>query len=272
MARQRLALIAFPLLFALLCCLPSCDTSTDPKSQDLDLSQITETGVQGPGDFIGNIDLSDWTLSSYNSIVFRRSFWIQKYSASDTLFFGGRSSGDSIGQSLKVYNAGNATLMVTLHPPSPFFAMRDSVVIPPLTLGKIGIYFILPDTSNTVHSGAVTLRCSTQDSVVLKLQGYRVRPDTGGVVVSGPTSFSLLPAYPNPTDGEIRFEFAVPETTDVALWIVNKKNEVVGTIAQGIYRAGLYSVSWNANLSNGTYRAVFRAGSYTSKGDIQVLR
>jgi len=207
----------------------ACNKSVDTQ-EELDLSQITVTGTQGPDDFIGNIDLSDWDPSSYSAIAFGKSFWIQKYSPNDTLYFGGVNSGDSINQSLKIYNWGNTNLTVKLQVNNPFFTAFDSIEIQPSMLGLINIYFILPDTNNVYYS-TLTLRCSTQDSVTLKLKGYRVSNGSGIVVDSLPNYFSLAPAHPNPTDGEIRFSFIAPERIDAVLKVVNKRNEVVATIA-----------------------------------------
>jgi flagellar hook assembly protein FlgD len=87
-----------------------------------------------------------------------------------------------------------------------------------------------------------------------------------------PSNYSLAPAYPNPTDGQITFGFTVPQTIPAVLKVVNKKNEVVATIAQGNYVAGVHAISWNANLANDNYRVIFEAGNYTAQGDIQVLK
>jgi hypothetical protein len=260
--------IAFGMMFSI----SSCDKSVDPQTKELDLSKITATGTQGPDNFIGTIDLSDWDPSSYKSIVFGKSFWIQKYSSNDTLFFGGYSAGDTIDQSLKVYNWENTSLSIKLHSNNPHFSTPDSAVFQPLTLGSITISFILPDTANTVYNDIITLKYSAQDSLVLKIKGYRVSIGSGTVVVSLPNYFSLAPAYPNPTDGQITFVFTVPQTIDAALKIVNNRNEVVALVAQGNYRGGAHSISWNANLENGNYRVLFEAGNYTSQGDIRVLK
>jgi hypothetical protein len=264
--------ILYFMMFTMLLFIHGCDKSVNIQNQELDLSQITETGTEGPYDFIGNIDLTDWSPTNYNNIVFGSSYWIRKPSSSDTLYFSGLLSGDSSGQSLKIYNWGNTPLSVKLQLSNPFFATHDSVVIQPSMLGSIDLYFLLPDTTNTVHNGTVTIRFSTQDSIILKLMGTRARHDTGSVVEILPPDFFLAPAYPNPTNGEIRFEYAVPLRVDVVLRVVNKKNEVVATLAQGNRAAGVYIVSWNANVANDNYRVIFQAGNYTSKGDIRVLR
>lgn len=261
----------FFMVCTMLLSISGCERSVETQNE-LDLSQITATGAQGPGDFTGNIDVSDWSPSSYRAIVFGSSFWLHRDSSSDTLFFGGRSAGDSSSQSLKIYNWGNSVLSVKLQPGNPFLVTYDSVDIQPSTSGGMSLYFIQPDTSSTVYHSKLTLRFSTQDSMIFQLRGSRVRPDTGGVVSVVPREFALAPAYPNPTDGEIRFQFAVPQAIDAVLRVVNMKNEVVATIAQGNQVAGVHVVSWNANLANGYYRVIFQAGSYTSKGDIRVLR
>jgi hypothetical protein len=258
---------------SLLSFVSGCDKSSDTQNQDVDLSQITVTGKEGPADFLGNIDVTDWDPSSYRTIFFGKSFWIQKSSLSDTLLFAGRSAGDTISQSLKIYNSGSTNLSIRLELQSPFFAGYDSIEIHSSSLEMARIYFILPDSTNTVHNGTLALRCSTQDSVFLELHGYHVQAGShDSVVVSLPNYFSFAPAYPNPTDGEIRFTFTVPQRTDGVLQVVNKKNELVATIAQGNYVAGVHIVDWNANVANGNYRVVFQSGNYTSHGDIHISK
>ncbi len=230
------------------------------------------TGPQGPDDFIGTIDRSDWASSSYNAIVFGKTFWIRKPSSNDTLYFGGRSAGDSIAQSLRIYNEGSEPLSVSAWPGHPFRTSVDSVEIQPSMLGSIEIFFILPDTSGAIFNSTLTLRFSTQDSVILHLKGYRTAPDTGEVVINAPAVHSFPPAYPNPTDGQITFLFTVPQTSDVMLTVVDKQNKVLDTIAQGSYIAGTHSVSWQAALPNGNYRALLRGSNFASQGDIQISK
>ncbi len=272
MSNKHISLVFFFIMLSMMFYISGCDKSVDPQNKELDLSKITATGAQGPQDFIGNIDISDWDPSSYSSVIFAKSFWIQKYSSSDTLYFGGFLTGDIISQSLKIYNWDNASISIKLNSNNPHFSMPDSVEIQPSNLGYINISFILPDTTNTVYNDIITLKYSAQDSIVLKIKGYRVSYGSGPVVVSLPTSFSLEPAFPNPADGHMIFSFTVPQTIGAVLKVVNKKNEEVAIIAQGSYAAGIHTVSWNANLANDNYRVIFEAGNYTSQGDVQISR
>ena len=262
------------ILISLILSISGCDKSVDTQIPDLDLSKITET-AESPQDFVGSIDRSDWSASNYNSVVFRPSFWVQKSSVTDTLGFWAMSAGDTVRQSLKIYNSGTTDLRMSSRLQTPFFLSNDSVQIQPSSLGSLGIFFILPDTTSTIHESTLILRCSTGDSVVLNLSGMRSRSGSGGPVpVNGLPLFpSLAPAYPNPTDGQITFEFAIPDSTSVVLKIVNSRNELKTIIAQRMYdEGGMYEFSWNANLANGNYRVVFQAGNFTSHGDIKIMR
>lgn len=249
-----------------------CNKSVDTQNELLDMSQITQTGTLGPSDFIGSIDRSDWSLSSYNTVVFGTSFWLQKFSQNDTLPFGGRRAGESSIQSLKVYNWGATNLSIRMHLTSAYFVTLDSIAIAPAGIRTIDVSFVLPDTTNAVYNSTLTMATSTHDTLTLHLTGRCEKSDTGGVVVSVPRTFSLSPAYPNPTDGEIRFEFAVPQNLSGVLKVVNRSNETLAIIDQGNFLAGHHVVSWNSTLPNGYYRVVFQAGNYASQGDIQVLR
>jgi hypothetical protein len=263
----------FFIIISLLFFISGCSKSIDTQTQELDLSKITATGTEGPQDFIGTIDTSDWSPSYYDAIVFGKSFWIQKPTLSDTLFFGGRLAGDTDSQSLRIYNSGGTTLSITSHLQGPFFLGSDSLQIQPASLGMISIYFILPDTTNVVHSGTLLLNCSTGDSVKLKLQGNHTPSGGGGPVdVGTPVNFSFPPAYPNPTNGPITFEFSVPQTINALLKVVNKESELVTVLAQDNYVSGVHILNWNVNLANGNYRVIFQAGSYVAHGDIKISR
>jgi hypothetical protein len=247
-----------------------CEKATDSSDEDLDLSQITETGT-GPSDFIGTIDASDWSPSSYSSVVFGSSFWIQKPSSGDTLYFGGRSSGDSASQSLKIYNWGSTDLSINLQVSSPFHTTMNSMIIHPSTLQSVSIYFILPDTSSMVYNGSLVLKYSALDSMIFMLKGYYISSGSGGGSVL-PVSFSLSPPYPNPTDGQITFSFTVPHSIVALLKVVNNKNNTVAVIAQRNFTSGAQSISWNAYMPNGNYRVIFESSDYNSQGDIRVLK
>jgi hypothetical protein len=247
-----------------------CEKSTDSSGSDLDLSQITATGASGPNDFIGTIDASDWSPSSYSSVLFGSSFWIQKPSTGDTLYFGGQSSGDSTGHSLKIYNWGSTNLSINFQVSSPFHTSINSITILPSTLQSVGVYFILPDTSSTIYNGSLVLKYSALDSIIFRLKGYR--NSSGSVVESILPSFSLLPAYPNPTNGWTTFHFTAPYNIVARLKVVNNKNSTVAVIAQGNYTAGAYSIHWNAYMPNGNYRVLFESNDFNSQGDIQVQK
>jgi hypothetical protein len=248
-----------------------CEKSTDSSGADLDLSKITATGPSGPNDFIGTIDASDWSPSSYSSVLFGSSFWIQKPSSGDTLYFGGQSTGDSTGHSLKIYNWGSTNLSINLQVSSPFHTSINSITILPSTLQSVAVYFILPDTSGTVYNSLLILKYSALDSIIFKLKGYRNSSVSGGVSVL-PTTFTLSPAYPNPTDGWTTFSFAVPYSIVARLKVVNNKNSTVAVIAQGNYTAGAYSIHWDAYMPNGNYRVIFESSDFNSQGDIQVQK
>lgn len=101
--------------------------------------------------------------------------------------------------------------------------------------------------------------------------GYRISSGLGGGIVMS-FSFSLSPAYPNPTDGWTTFNFTVPHNIVAHLKVVNNKNSIVAVIAQGNYTAGAYSIHWNAYMPNGNYRVLFESNDFNSQGDIQVQK
>ena len=271
MTNTTTVLFIFFMALILVFIFSGCSKSVDGLNQILDVSRITATGSQGPADFTGTIDFTDWDSSSYRSILRGKSFWIQNSYGGDTISLGGRLAGDTATASLRIYNAAGTNLTVTGRTQNPFFTSEDSIVIQPLTIDTINLSFILPDTFYTVHTGTLTLRFSTNDSMNLILLGRRDSFVTANVGPGLPTAYTFAPAYPNPSNGLMAFTFALPQQTSASITVVNQMNDPVATIAQGNYVAGVHLQYWQANLPNGNYRVFFKAGTYSSHGDIKIV-
>ena len=87
--------------------------------------------------------------------------------------------------------------------------------------------------------------------------------------------FNLGDAYPNPTKGssEMTFDFTVGKTSDVTIDIFNLVGAKVGSIVNGKYNEGTYSVKYDvSNLSSGIYMYTINAGSYSATKKFSVTR
>ncbi|NQT25463.1 hypothetical protein HQ585_08910 [candidate division KSB1 bacterium] len=79
-----------------------------------------------------------------------------------------------------------------------------------------------------------------------------------------PESFSVSPNYPNPFNGETRFEYALPKPADVEIHIYNIHGEEVRNIRRSAQSAGYQSLTWNGCnnagqlTASGIYLALIR--------------
>ncbi len=69
-----------------------------------------------------------------------------------------------------------------------------------------------------------------------------------------PGSFNLFQNYPNPFNPSTTIRFSLPKQTELRINVYNILGELVKTIAEGVYEAGVYKVNFDAkNLTSGTY-------------------
>ena len=60
--------------------------------------------------------------------------------------------------------------------------------------------------------------------------------------------------YPNPSPGQFTFEFSLKQQSMVNLVVLNSLGQVMVTLAESIYPAGLQRINWNSgNLPDGIY-------------------
>tara|TARA_B110000438_G_scaffold281858_1_gene308375 strand:- start:492 stop:1727 length:1236 start_codon:yes stop_codon:yes gene_type:complete len=74
---------------------------------------------------------------------------------------------------------------------------------------------------------------------------------SGNVAV--PSSFSIKNIYPNPFNPVVNIEFEIRESSDIKFTFYNIIGKNVGEYDYGYTQAGVYSFTWNPNLSSGTY-------------------
>jgi len=96
------------------------------------------------------------------------------------------------------------------------------------------------------------------------------------------TTFNLSRVYPNPFKGSVKIEFDVPTIMNVnqhavQIGIYDMKGSLIKTIANGIYRAGHYSVSWNCKddhggLGSNMYIVRMKADNFDKRQEIISLK
>ena len=75
----------------------------------------------------------------------------------------------------------------------------------------------------------------------------------GGAVVSVPSQFGLVQAYPNPFNDEVRIDYSVPQGM-ISLQVYDVLGHVVAELEGGSMSAGSHSITWKAeDVSSGIY-------------------
>ena len=69
---------------------------------------------------------------------------------------------------------------------------------------------------------------------------------------ASPKQFELTGAWPNPTTGGLKVDFAVPREANVRLSVVDLQGREVTVLAVGTYAPGRYQVSWDGRARAGS--------------------
>lgn len=89
--------------------------------------------------------------------------------------------------------------------------------------------------------------------------------------------FALGRISPNPTAGDMRFEFALPRESNVQVSVVDVQGREIVRLVDGVHAAGRYSAQWNGQTSRGAaspglYFVRMNAGGQTLKSRLVVSR
>ena len=169
--------------------------------------------------------------------------------------------------------------------------------------GQCPLDFSITDTSAwlsaTPAQGSVPVNGSLEISVLMSVQGLppgqdyqsalRVQHEAVGspyvipvtltISQSGeqpeglPTEYALYQNYPNPFNASTSLRFDVPQESHVKIVLFNVMGQAVATVVDAPYRAGRYSVSYEAtDLPSGMYLMKLEAGSYTAMKKMLLLK
>jgi len=93
-----------------------------------------------------------------------------------------------------------------------------------------------------------------------------------------PTKFALEQNYPNPFNPSTTISFDLPKAEHVTLEVFNIQGQRVARVVNRDMTAGRYDVSWQATdeagraLPSGTYMSVLKAGNFTAKRKMMILK
>ena len=96
-----------------------------------------------------------------------------------------------------------------------------------------------------------------------------------------PTQFCFEPAYPNPSNGDVRLRFTLPQASLVSVTLYGQKHGLrsaylVRTLTDQTLAAGEFTLDWDGNdeqgarVPPGIYRAVMTVPDGTLCGDIEI--
>jgi hypothetical protein len=74
-----------------------------------------------------------------------------------------------------------------------------------------------------------------------------------------PADFRLQPVYPNPFNASTMLRWEIPARSRVSVAVYDIRGRLVGTVAEGDYEAGKYSVRWDARSASGVYIVKMKA-------------
>ena len=87
-----------------------------------------------------------------------------------------------------------------------------------------------------------------------------------------PSSFILLPSYPNPFNSSTSISYQIPDASHVTLKIFNISGREVTTLISGTVKAGNHQTIWNANAPSGIYICRLNAGGLARSVKLALCR
>jgi hypothetical protein len=123
----------------------------------------------------------------------------------------------------------------------------------------------------TPFKGDPTDWCSFVPYGLTKIEGKLKVDDEDPIV---PMSYSFGAAYPNPVNvsGTFNIPFALPKSTHVYIYIINKDYKIIKVLLNELKSAGTYLISIHSSSIGpaGVYRVVFESEGIYCKGDIWI--
>jgi hypothetical protein len=93
-----------------------------------------------------------------------------------------------------------------------------------------------------------------------------------GSMVEAISKFALSRPTPNPTQGSVTMEFSVPRASYVRVSIVDVQGREVAKLADGDYRPGRYTATWDAARAGGAGRGALYFARYQTPAGTYMRR
>lgn len=91
--------------------------------------------------------------------------------------------------------------------------------------------------------------------------------------VAAPTTFELLPLWPNPFNPLTNVTYHVQYRTEVSIVVYNQLGQRIISLAQGYRNPGIYTATWHAqNLPSGVYMIHMTAGNFSQGKTVTLVR
>ncbi|UCF64532.1 MAG: choice-of-anchor D domain-containing protein [bacterium] len=191
----------------------------------------------------------------------------------DSLWFGNVAIGDTLMDSVTVYNIGNADLIIdSVTSSNPFYSVfPDSGTIAPDSSLQFMVQFSASSPGN--NSGVLVFHhngSTSPDSVMMRsdvIDGISLDEE----IIS--QAFILYQNYPNPFNPKTAISWQLTVGSDVALEIYNIRGQKIATPFSAFLYSGAHSVEWDAsNMASGVYLYRLQAGDYVEVKKMLLMR
>ncbi len=137
------------------------------------------------------------------------------------------------------------------------YALTDASGAYTITGLAPGVYSMLMDCHDytTLAASNVSPSYNSSGADIAAAQNFVVSSDITSVPnvqgVSIPSTYSLGQNYPNPFNPTTQIRFNLTQSDKISLTIYNLLGQKIATIAEGVYQAGSYVVTWNGTNGHG---------------------
>ncbi|OGG02314.1 MAG: hypothetical protein A3F83_07960 [Candidatus Glassbacteria bacterium RIFCSPLOWO2_12_FULL_58_11] len=194
--------------------------------------------------------------------------------SAESIEFGTVALGESLEKALKIYNEGNATLvigrMVSDH--SKFEITSDMTMILPADSQVIKIVF-RPDKAGN-YEALVTLQDNGSQPTRVELRGR------GAESIVSTRGFRLNQNYPNPFNPSTTISYTLPENTagHVSLGVYDIRGRLVRILINENKETGTFQVNWDGkdktghSLPSGVYLYRLSAGNFSETRKLMIVK
>jgi len=183
----------------------------------------------------------------------------------DSIPFGLVFVGETVGQSLFLFNDGGTNLQIrTIDLTGGNFSFADDdrpYLIAPFTEHEILLFFSPEDTGDFNGAILVVSNDADEDTLIISLSGRGEWPNAAPSDTPQSAIFNLQSAYPNPFNGQTTIRFGLDKSSRTTIRIYGLSGRLVDAMDLGRIEAGEHSVVWNADgLPGGVYLIRLESG------------